>query len=210
MRPDLVGDLTEVPSQTRLQRAPDFTGGRLNSFRQIFLRHGLPGALLGVMLLALPGMWILLESSTSPDHTFLYLSWGIAIAFALSIYAAVIDKGWRPMQLGWVLYLGLLSLWEEWLFRIAMPSVLSTLGISLFAAVIISNVAFGAMHYFTLRWKWPWCFGAFLGGLALSRQLEVHQDLLLITAYHWIGTFLNTPRSPGSRYKESEPKEDSI
>ena len=191
--------MTEVPSQTRLQRAPDFTGGRLNSFRQIFLRHGLPGALLGLVLLALPGMWFLLESNVSSERALLYLGWGIAIAVALGLYAAVIDKGWRPAQLGWVLYLGLLSLWEEWLFRMALPSLLDTLGVSFFTAMIVSNVMFGAMHYFTLRWKWPWCFGAFLGGLALSRQLEVHQDLLLITAYHWIGTFLNTPRAPGSR-----------
>ena len=191
--------MPEVPSQRRLQRAPDFTGGRLNTFRQIFLRHGLPGVLLGIGLLAYPGGWDLLLANLTSSNLTIYMAWGVAIALGLSVYAAVIDRAWRPVQLGWVVYLGLLSLWEEWLFRLALPNVLADFGVTLFAAVLISNALFGAVHYFTLRWKWPWCVGVFLGGLALSRQLELHQDLLLITAYHWVGTFLNTPRSPGGR-----------
>jgi hypothetical protein len=65
--------------------------------------------------------------------------------------------------------------------------------------VVASNALFGFMHYFTLRWKWYWCVGAFLGGMALSRHLAQHQDLALIVAFHWIATFLNTPRPPGRR-----------
>jgi hypothetical protein len=38
-------------AQRRLQRPPDFTGRQLNHFYQVVLRHGLPGFLLGVLLL---------------------------------------------------------------------------------------------------------------------------------------------------------------
>ncbi len=41
----------QVPSQRRLQRPPDFTGKTLNHFRDVFLRHGLPGLLLGCLFL---------------------------------------------------------------------------------------------------------------------------------------------------------------
>lgn len=196
--------MADVPSQRRLQREDDFTGERLTAFRQVFLRHGLPGVALGVVFLVYPGTASLLSAHVSSVNTELYLACGIGLAVGLSLYAAIIDRGWRPVQLGWVVYLGLLSLWEEWVFRLALPHFLEGFGVDLFHAVIVSNVLFGAMHYFTLRWKWPWCLGALLGGLALSKQLELHQDLLLIAAYHWIGTFLNTPRSPGSRRWPSE------
>ena len=123
--------MAEVPSQRRLQRAPDFTGGRLNTFRQIFLRHGLPGALLGIVVLAYLGGWDLLLANLTPSNMSIYLAWGVAIVLGLSIYAAVIDRAWRPAQMGWVVYLGLLSLWEEWLFRLALPNVLADFGVTL-------------------------------------------------------------------------------
>ena len=96
-----------------------------------------------------------------------------------------------------MLYLLAVSVWEEWVFRLALPWFGQALGFDLRVAVILSNVLFGALHYFTLRWKWPWCLAAFFGGMALSRQYAEHQDLAMIIALHWVATFVNTPRLPG-------------
>ena len=67
--------------------------------------------------------------------------------------------------------------------------------------MIAANLAFGVLHYFTLRWKWPWCLLAFLGGMALSRNFAQNFDLALIIGIHWLATYLNTPRLPGHRFR---------
>lgn len=104
---------------------------------------------------------------------------------------------WHGPTLAWVGYLGLLSLWEEWAFRAVLPYALDELGLSLVSALVLVNVAFGAVHYVTLRWRWQWCVGAALGGLALSRHFQNNGDFLLLVLFHWLGTTLNTPRPPG-------------
>ena len=38
----------------RLQREPDFTGTKLTTFTEVVLRHGLPGATIGLLLLMSP------------------------------------------------------------------------------------------------------------------------------------------------------------
>ena len=189
----------EVPSQRRLQRPPDWTGGRLVTFRAVFARHGLPGALAGLSFLLFPGTRKLLMESLRDftEQPALYLGAAIALLVVLSAYAALIDRGWRPLQFGWIVYLGALSFWEEWVFRVAIPYAASGGAVDLLWAVLVSNLIFGAMHYFTLRWHWYWCVGAFLGGLFLSRQMTLHFDLALLAGFHWAGTFFNTPRSPG-------------
>ena len=128
-----------------------------------------------------------------------YLAFAFLIFVALILYSLVRGRTISASQVGWTLYLGALSLWEELVFRVAIPYYLESVGFALGYGIVVSNLAFGLIHYFTLRWRWQWCLGAFLGGLALSRQMEVHFDLLLITAFHWIGTFINTPRPPGFR-----------
>lgn len=188
-----------APSQRRLQRPADFTGSRLATFRAVALRHGVPGALLGMLCLLHPDIRALL----SPPLTnllaapVLYAAIGAAIFTALAAYAGFIDRRLDVQAAGWILYLLFISISEEWLFRVAIPYYAQAHGASLGTAVIASNAIFGLMHYFTLRWKWPWCVGAFVGGLALSRQFEVHHDLAMIIGIHWIATFLNTPRLPG-------------
>lgn len=184
---------------SRLQRDPDFTGDRLSTFREVFLRHGLPGLILALICIGVPGLQIAFVESlqnglASPDRY--AISFGLLV-LALNAYAWFIDKAWSLSKLGWILYLGALSFWEEWVFRLAIPQILEGLGASFWGAAVLSSLVFGAAHYFTLRWKWQWCVLAFIGGLALSRQMELHGDLLLITAFHWIATYLNTPRSPG-------------
>ncbi len=194
-----------VPSQRRLQRPPDFTGHQLNTFSAVFLRHGLPGALLGLLLL-LPDdtRGVLLVASeraiANPGH---YAAAAATILLCLSVYAITINRCWNLKQTAWILYLGGLSAWEEWLFRLALPYGLHLLGMDLVLAALVCNGLFGLVHYFTLRWKWPWCIGAFLGGLGLSGQLERTEDLLLIIGIHWIVTFINTPRMPGERADSS-------
>lgn len=189
------------PSRSRrLQREPDFTGDRLTSFRDVFLRHGLPGLLLALLLLGVPQLQYSLVQSlekglASPG---LYAFSGVLIVFALSGYSLATDRTWRASKLGWVAYLGALSFWEEWVFRLALPQVLELSGMPGALAVILSAILFGGAHYFTLRWRWQWCVGAALGGLFLSRQMDMHGDLLLITAFHWIATLLNTPQPPGA------------
>ena len=189
---------TTPPSRRRLQRDKDFTGERLTTFREVFLRHGLPGLILALICLSVPGLSELfidgLEPGlTAPSRT---LGFALLIGLGLCAYAWTLERRWRPEYLGWIVYLGALSFWEEWVFRLALPTLFEGWGASVILAAFLSAVLFGAAHYFTLRWQWPWCVGAALGSLALSRQMEVHNDLLLITAFHWIATYLNTPRPP--------------
>ncbi len=186
-------------SWARLQRPPDFTGGRLTTFRSVVLRHGLPGALLGLLCLLFPPTRALLESALAAmlAQPLRYFAVGLLIFVGLNAYGRFVSGRWQLNQLVWVVYLGVLSLWEEWVFRVALPYHLADQGIDLRTAIIASSLLFGLAHYFTLRWRWQWCVGAFVGGLALSFRFVDHQDLMLITGLHWVVTFLNTPRPPG-------------
>ncbi|GAA6155956.1 hypothetical protein NBRC116588_14290 [Pyruvatibacter sp. HU-CL02332] len=186
-------------SNQRLQRARDFTGDRLTMFREVFLRHGLPGAILALICLGIPGLQIVFAEGLEKGFARpqLYLVSLVLLFLALNAHAWLIDRRWDLPKLGWIVYLGALSFWEEWVFRLAVPTLLEGFGASVWVAATLSALAFGAAHYFTLRWKWQWCVAAFVGSLALSRQMELHEDLLLITAIHWVATYLNTPRPPG-------------
>ncbi len=189
-----------APSQRRLQREPDFTGSKLSSFREVALRHGLPGAILGVLCLALPETRAFLGEGLSEllANPMRGLVGFTVIFIGLNAYAWYIDRSWRIEKAGWVFYLGAVSAWEEWVFRLAVPYYAESLGMQLMVAVVISNLIFGIAHYFTLRWKWQWCVAAFIGGMALSRQFDEHGNLMAVIFIHWIATFINTPRLPGS------------
>lgn len=188
-----------VPSQRRLQRPPDFTGGRLTSFRQVALRHGLPGALLAAACLALPHVAPALDTVLQPFTRGLpaYLALFAGIALAQCAWSWRLNGTLRAADAGWSLYLLALSGWEELLFRLALPLSLVRLGLDPWPAILVANLVFGVVHWFTLRWRWPWCVLALVGGLVLSRHLAVHADLAAIVALHWASTFVNTPRIPG-------------
>lgn len=183
----------------RLQRDRDFAGDRLSTFRQVFLRHGLPGCILALICIGVPALQIAFVGSLQMGlaSSDLYAISFVLLVLALNAHAWFVDRRWSLSKLGWIVYLGALSFWEEWVFRLAIPQLLEGLGASFWVAAVLSSLVFGAAHYFTLRWKWQWCVLAFVGGLALSRQMDVHGDLLLVTAFHWIATYLNTPRPPG-------------
>lgn len=186
------------PRKRRLQRDKDFTGERLSSFREVFLRHGLPGLGLALGLLLSPGLQRVFAESLAraAENAATYALVCAAILTALNAYNWFIDRRWGLAQLAWILYLGALSVWEEWVFRLALPHILEANGASVWVAAALSAALFGAAHYFTLRWKWHWCVGAGLGGLYFSHQMELHGDLLLVAAIHWVMTSINTPRPP--------------
>nr|WP_070959988.1 CPBP family intramembrane glutamic endopeptidase [Hyphomonas sp. Mor2] len=199
------------PRKRRLQRDKDFTGARLSSFREVFLRHGLPGLVLALCFLSDPGLRNVLAGSlagVSADPP-RYAVGFVVILLALSAYTWRIDGRWSSARLGWVLYLGVLSVWEEWVFRLALPQVLEGFGATVWLAAALSALMFGAMHYFTLRWKWHWCVGAGFGGLYFSHQMELHGDLLWVAAIHWIATSINTPRPPSPPQPSAEEAPDS-
>ncbi len=187
--------MSEAPR--RLQRPPDFTGSQLNHFYQVALRHGLPGLLFGSLLLITSAeLWI------APLNRFLaapepyVLGAGVILLLTLC-WSWYLDRSVSIAQLGWIVYLLFVSIWEEWAFRVALPDNLMDVGLDPRVAIIVSNLLFGAVHYFTLRWSAIWCFIAFLGGMGLSRHYVEHGDLLLLIGIHWVATFLNTPRYPG-------------
>jgi hypothetical protein len=194
-----VNDADLAPSQRRLQRPPDFTGGQLRSFRAVALRHGLPGALLSAICVLHPDIRALLAPALAGflADPVRYLVVASMMFAAMASYAWIIDRRMDAQGAGWMLYLLMVSVWEEWVFRLAIPYFAADNGIELRTAVIASNALFALMHYFTLRWKWQWCLAAGLGGLALSRNFANHYDLALVIGIHWIATFLNTPRIPG-------------
>ena len=195
----------------RLQRPRDFTGDQIQSFSAVFIRHGLPCALLGLLFLTDDSIWPLLKSATaaaSGNNTLYSISAGLI--FLCLITHAVIGKYRLDLgRVGWIAYLGCLSLWEEWVFRIGIPHYLGALGVGVLLPIIISNTVFGILHYFTLRWRWRWCLMAGIGGMFFSHNFTNHHDLLLIAGIHWVMTYLNTPRPPnGDRdiVLESSPK----
>lgn len=184
----------------RLQREPDLTGGTLSRFRDVFLRHGLPGLLLALFLLAWPGLWQVGEQSLADFFAdpIRYFVRYVLVGAGLLAYIRWRQRELDAATVGWMLYLLVLSVWEEWLFRVAIPYGSGATGAGLVVLVVGSNLVFGMMHYFTLRWRWQWCVLATLGGLALSRQMHVHFDLAQLVLLHWVGTILNTPSPPGT------------
>ena len=190
---------SQVASQRRLQRPPDFTGRQLNYFYQVALRHGLPGLLLGCLLLITSAEVLTEQLSRFLATPAPYILGALAILLLTLFWSWYLDRTVSIAQSGWILYLLFVSIWEEWSFRVAMPIVLVGTGLDPRVAIIGSSILFGAMHYFTLRWKATWCFLAFLGGMGLSRQYIENGDLLILIGIHWIATSLNTPRHPGKR-----------
>ena len=83
-----------APSQRRLQREPDFTGAKLSSFREVALRHGLPGALLALACLALPQSLTLLQEglSQAAENPERFMVAGVIIFAVLNLYTWFIDR----------------------------------------------------------------------------------------------------------------------
>ncbi len=98
----------------------------------------------------------------------------------------------------WIGYLFGISVVEEVAFRLAVPLLLAGITPNLFA-ILISNLLFAGLHYFTLRWKLIPCLFTFLGGLGFARLLDNSENIVLVILVHWFVTFLNTPVPPNQR-----------
>ena len=181
----------------RLQRPSKSRSGAVLHFRQVLSRHLLTMSVIAVVTglgVARVDDWKRLLSPliAHPVH---YLAMCVAIVAGIAIYQRVRGIPWSAAHVGWLGYLFLISVVEEWAFRVFLPLYLmDDLGAR--ASIVVSSVIFGALHYFTLRWRMMPCLLTALGGLGFSRMLEVSGDLALVILVHWIVTFLNTPRPP--------------
>jgi len=187
--------------EKRLQRSMSTNGGYVNSFFQILSRHGL---VMGVFLLVLTCAansvgdvtWRLTAFVNSPlNYATPVLGILLSFVFVLRI------KGYRfdLRQSYWITYLFFISVIEELAFRLILPSLLAGF-LGVLVAIIVSNIFFATIHFFTLRWKLTNCIFVFLGGLGLSRLLGNTDDLALVILVHWFFTFLNTPAPPSEKY----------
>ena len=199
-----------INHEGRLQRKASATGKLITRFEQILLRHGLFVLSLAIICLFLP-------------ESIRYLKWGLKrfTQYPLSYFFAALvllgllmglTKAFKRMldarQMLWIFYLLGISIFEEWAFRLAIPVFMSEF-IKLIPAILLSNLAFAAMHYFTLRWKIQWCVAAFFGAMGLSRLMG-HGDLVLVIGVHWVVTFLNTPVPVGSNAQNPELVDDLV
>ena len=133
---------------------------------------------------------------SSPIFYFFVLS---ALLFFFIFFYLVKGHKIERIHLAWLTYLLLISIVEEFAFRMLLPFLLSG-AFGMMAAVLFSNFLFASIHYVTLRWKFINCFFAFVVGLGLSKLLESNGDITILILVHYFFTFLNTPLPPERRY----------
>lgn len=183
----------------RLQRRPNAKRKQITCFREVVFRHGLLAFMLSLICLASPQMrtsliWGLERFLCNPLPYFM-AALGLMSFFCL--WSLIFIHTLDVRQVLWIFYLLGISICEEWVFRLAIPGFLASY-FGRFPSVVLCNVVFAAIHYFTLRWKLRWCFLAFFGAMGLSR-LMIKGDLMLVICVHWFATFLNTPVPVGGR-----------
>lgn len=189
-------------SQGRLQRHGG-DGVKITSFKQVMLRHGLLMLLLAVLCIFLPNAssdfaWSMQRFFSSPQY---YALAFLALFIFLLIYSHLSDKVVNRKQVMWISYLLFISIVEEWIFRLVLPGFLKGY-FQPIHAIVISNLIFASIHYFTLRWRLVWVIFAFFGAMGLSRAMS-YGDLMALIWIHWIATFLNTPFPPGVKQLKS-------
>ena len=187
----------------RLQRDYAGSDSPVSTFLQGLYRHGLT---MGVF--AFVTAWLLSTPAVFWDAVATFsatpVKYALALLAALGFFYAVLKRRGLtldPAQGLWVAYLLYISIVEELAFRLFLPRVLEPTS-GFIAAIVLSNLLFAGLHYFTLRWKWQNCLFAFLGGVGLSRLLDNSGDLALVVLVHFVATFLNTPSPPGATTKE--------
>jgi len=161
-------------------------------FRDALLRHGLPlAALGGALVLHAParqqGLHALAALRQAPE-LYALAALMLAVGMACALAAAGRTPGLR--RIGWALYLGGVAFSEEWLFRVGGVATLYP-WIGGVPSVLVVNVAFGAVHAVTLRWRPQRCIEAAVLGLLLSTVYALRQDLVLIAMLHWVASFLS-------------------
>lgn len=187
----------------RLQRPATAGGYRVDTFREVIQRHGGTMGGLALVSLLLPGALAALDATTQPALTqprpYLLCFAGMLVFF---VYWSARRPQPLSRQVRWVSYLGFISVVEEIAFRLVLPLILKPV-MGWLAAVVLSNLVFAGLHYFTLRWKMSNCVVTFLGGMGLS-QMMTNGDLTAVIMVHWVGTFLNTPFPPPRRKGEDD------
>ena len=183
-------------SQGRLQR-DSADGIKITSFKQVMTRHGLLMLILAALCILLPNAvsdfsWSMERFFAAPQY---YALAFFALFVFLVVYSQLSDKVVNRKQLMWISYLLFISVVEEWIFRLVLPGFLKGY-LEPIHAIVISNLIFAGIHYFTLRWRLMWVILAFFGAMGLSRAMA-YGDLMLLIWLHWIATFLNTPFPPG-------------
>lgn len=182
----------------RLQRPAGPHGTRITRFREVLRRHGLLVLLVSVASLALPGSLLAFERATRSffSDPMPYLLGGVCLLASLLLFSRLSNQPLDRRQVLWIFYLLGISIGEEWVYRLALPSFLGG-HVEYRVAIVMSNLIFAAIHYFTLRWRTIWVTAAFLGGMGLSNLME-EGDLVLVIGAHWLGTFANTRHPPRS------------
>ena len=185
----------------RLQRGSSSSDNHISKFRQVLIRHGLTMTVIAIVCLFAP--FILDGFNSSLDKFFIlpsrYFVWFLGVALFIFGYLKFTKKYLNVRQIAWISYLFLISVVEEIGFRLGLPLLFTSefIGIDTFwIGVILSNLIFASIHYFTLRWKITACVFTFLGGMGFSRLFSVTDDLALVILVHWAVTFLNTPSAP--------------
>jgi membrane protease YdiL (CAAX protease family) len=181
----------------RLQRPAARSTQAIFYTRQVIQRHLLTMSVITVAAFVLLGSTEALRAWLTP-LTMHWVGYGLATLLILGLMLAFLRFRRVPisqMQWGWLAYLLLISTVEEFAFRVFVPLFLDQF-FDLRASVIISSVIFGALHYWTLRWRLGACVFTVFGGLGFSRLLHTTDDLALVVLVHWLVTFLNTPRPP--------------
>ena len=187
---------SHLAKEGRLQRKAGKSGFKITRFREVFFRHGLLVLILSVLCFFLPNAFDSLSWGTErfQINPFLYLISGTILLTLLISISFFENKNISTRQMVWIFYLLGISISEEWIFRLVVPGFLMKYNDPVIA-IVISNIIFAGMHYFTLRWRIIWCLGAFCGAMGLSRLL-VYGDILFLIGIHWFATFMNTPRPP--------------
>jgi hypothetical protein len=185
----------------RLQRGSSSSDNHISKFRQVLIRHGLTMTVIANICLFAP--FTLDGFNSSLDKFFIlpsrYFVWFLGVALFIFGYLKFTKKYLNVRQIAWISYLFLISVVEEIGFRLGLPLLFTSefIGIDTFwIGVILSNLIFALIHYFTLRWKITACVFTFLGGMGFSRLFSITDDLALVILIHWTVTFLNTPSAP--------------
>jgi membrane protease YdiL (CAAX protease family) len=188
-------------SEGRLQRASQNQEVYISKFRQVLLRHGLTMSLICFGCVLFPSVLVALFSSI--DNLFLninrYAIASVSLGFFMFLYLRFISRKLNYRQIFWIGYLFLISIVEEIGFRLSLPILFSEFFFkeySFLIGIVLSNLLFASLHYFTLRWKLKACIFTFLGGIGLSRLLYETGDITLVVMVHLVVTFLNTPSAP--------------
>lgn len=185
----------------RLQRGSSSSNNYISKFRQVLIRHGLTMTVIAIICLFAP--FTLDGFNSSLDKFFIlpsrYFVWFLGVALFIFGYLKFTKKYLNVRQIAWISYLFLISVVEEIGFRLGLPLLFTSefIGIDTFwIGVILSNLIFALIHYFTLRWKITACVFTFLGGMGFSRLFSITDDLAIVILIHWAVTFLNTPSAP--------------